>query len=134
MTIHSSSRSPRLQSREHVTAIINKGEKTHQASKEVADKLNEIKFVPRESYEEVFFSKEEIQLGKLGYTLYEGSFDDLLKDLRGRLKGGLMYPKLKNVLERDIPIVQRLLNDKVRRVSLRSYLENNLGYTDDSMI
>lgn len=34
--------------------IINKGEKTYiQISKEVADKLNKMKLVPRESYEDV---------------------------------------------------------------------------------
>lgn len=90
--------------------------------------MNEIKLIPREIYEDVSFSKEEIQLGKLVYTLYEGNFDDLLKDLNEGLKKRLMYPKLKNSLERDIFIVQRLLNDKERRASFQSYLENNLGY------
>lgn len=34
--------------------ILNKGEKTYiQISKEVAEKLNQIKLVPRESYEDV---------------------------------------------------------------------------------
>ena len=34
--------------------IINKGEKTYiQISKEVAEKINQIKIVPRESYEDV---------------------------------------------------------------------------------
>ena len=79
-----------------------------------------------DSHEEFFrsLSPEEEQLVVLRDFIYEGDWEEMLRDLRDRQAGKPFIFKLKTRIEEDIRRIERLREyERVNRVDLGRYVE-----------
>ena len=69
-------------------------------------------------------SGDERMLVSLGDELYEGSWDQMLKDLKDRLEGKPYIFKLVNRISADIQRIEKLREyEKKHRINLADYLK-----------